>query len=365
MVSPDDPAVELVRRLRELRKFRWPGARLTQQQLADALAASAPLVSSWESQAKPVVPPEVRLEEYARFFATPRSVERTPYRLLELDELTADERAERDRLFDELKALRSAVRGTAPGEGTGLLNFPPREDVAIVCAPLPPEMRAKNPYSDPDNPDYDELYNYTDLGALVELYGQIRALNPGNAVRLRLSNELVPADYTSHLVLLGGVDWNDATRDLFLQRRVELPVRQVARDDPDDVGWFEADTDDGPVRFEPELRHRGGLREVTEDVAHVYRGPSPYNKERTVLSFNGMYASGTLGAVRALTDFRFRERNESYVRERLPGYAQWSLLMRVKIVNRQVVPPDWTDRATRLHEWSAAVGFDRGQGRDA
>lgn len=367
MVSPDDQAVELVRRLRELRKSRWPGARVTQQQLADALAASAPLVSSWESLAKPVTPPEVRLEEYARFFATPRSIERHPYRLLDLGELTADERAERDRLLDELKTLRHAVRGPAGAsedEAGGLLSFPPREDVAIVCAPLPPEMRAKNPYSDPGNPDYDELYNYTDLGALVELYGQIRALNPENKVQLRLSNALGPADYTSHLVLLGGVDWNDATRDLFLKRRVELPVRQVARDDPDDVGWFEADTDDGPKRFEPQLRDAAGQREVIEDVAHVYRGPSPYNMERTVLSFNGMYASGTLGAVRALTHFRFRDRNESYVRERLPGYAQWSLLMRVKIVNRQVMPPDWTDRATRLHEWSTAVGFDRGQGRD-
>ncbi|MFD9891784.1 helix-turn-helix domain-containing protein [Amycolatopsis sp. NPDC059027] len=369
MVSPVGPAVELARRLRELRKSHWPGASITQLQLAKALDGSGPLISSWERTSQPETPPETRLEAYARFFATPRSVERPPYRLLGLDELTADERAERDRLLDELKALRDAARGKSGGdpdeEAGGLLRFPPREDIAIVCAPLPPEMRAKNPYSDPDSPDYDELYSYTDLGALVELYGQIRALNPGNAVKLRLSNELTLADYTSHLVLLGGVDWNEATRDLFLQRRLELPVRQVARDDSDDVGWFEADTEDGVVRFEPQLRDNAGRREVIEDVAHVYRGPSPYNMERTVLSFNGMYASGTLGAVCALTDVRFRERNENYVRERLPGYAQWSLLMRVKIVNRQVVPPDWTDRATRLHEWSAAVGFVRGQGRDA
>lgn len=366
MVSPDDQAVELVRRLRELRKSHWPGARVTQQQLADALAASAPLVSSWESLAKPVTPPEQRLEEYARFFATTRSVERHPYRLLGLDELTADERVERDRLLGELKALRHAARGpasTSEEEAGGLLSFPPREDVAIVCAPLPKEMRRNNPYSDPDNPDYDELYNYTDLGALVELYGQIRAHNPGNNVRLCLSDMLGPDDYTSHLVLLGGVDWNDTTRDLF-ESRVDLPVRQSKRDDSDDVGWFEADTEDGSQRFKPQLKDGSGQREVIEDVAHVYRGPSPYNMKRTVLSFNGMHASGTLGAVRALTDFRFRDRNESYVRERLPGYAQWSLLMRVKIVNRQVVPPDWTDRATRLHEWSTAVGFDRGQGRD-
>jgi hypothetical protein len=370
VVSPEDSAVELAHRLRTLRRRQWPGQGITQQQLADALKGdgtlSVPLISSWESTSKPETPPEWRLETYARFFATPRSVEQPPYRLLELEELTDDERAARDRLLDELKGLRHAAKGTTSAsdqDASGLLRFPPGEDVAIVCAPLPPEMRADNPYSDPGNADYDELYNYTDLGALVALYGQIRALNPGNEVDLRLSNKLEPGDYTSHLVLLGGVDWNDATRDLF-QQRIGLPVRQVARDDSDDVGWFEADTEDGTVKFEPQLQETAGQREVVEDVAHFYRGPSPYNQERTVLSFNGMYASGTLGAVRALTDGRFCDRNESYVQERLPGYdAQWSLLMRVKIVNRQVVPPDWTDRVTRLHEWSA-VGIDGSQGRD-
>jgi hypothetical protein len=68
---------------------------------------------------------------------------------------------------------------------------------------------------------------------------------------------------------------------------------------------------------------------------------------------NGLSSRGVLGAVRALTDERFRDRNTEYTSERFAGCDSYSLLMRVLIVGGVVMTPDWTRPDVLLHEWSA------------
>jgi transcriptional regulator with XRE-family HTH domain len=356
--SAADPAAQLAQRLRELRESRWPGRTITQAQLAEALNLSVPSISSWENQARPTVPPLRRLREYSTFFATERSIAKEPYLLSELAELTMAERANRSRLLAELTALRdAATSGVSTPAGDSLLRFPPGENIVIVCAPLPAEMRHKMPYPDSADPDYVDLYNYADIDALMELYGRLCALNPDSTIRRVLADDLTPDDYTYHLILLGGVDWNSAVRDL-AQRTMSLPVRQSTRVNEEDLGWFEVagrpDSGAEARRFEPKLvRGIDGSRQLVEDVAHLYFGPSPYYQKRTVMSFNGMYTRGTYGAVRALTHARFRERNEEYLRQRFANCPEWSLLTKVVIVEGQAVTPDWTVPEARLHEWPA------------
>jgi hypothetical protein len=141
------------------------------------------------------------------------------------------------------------------------------------------------------------------------------------------------------------VDWNPINRDI--TRRLRLPIQQQTRPDDNDPGCFS--TNDGGT-FEPVLDEANGS--LLEDVAHFFRGRNPYNARRTVTLCNGMYGRGTYGAVRALTDARFRDRNEDYVRQHF-GYAEaFSILMRVRInPNGAVVTPDWTQADVRLHEW--------------
>jgi hypothetical protein len=56
-----------------------------------------------------------------------------------------------------------------------------------------------------------------------------------------------------------------------------------------------------------------------------------------------MYGRGTYGAVRALTDAKFRDRNEEYARKKFPASPTFGILMRVRInPNGAVVTPDWT-----------------------
>jgi hypothetical protein len=295
------------------------------------------------------------------FFASRRSVEATPFRLLNEEELTEEERTTRDELQQELLELReAAVRGadmdvrvqvTERGYqiGGGFWRYHDKKTITIVCAQLPPELLGDVPYAKPDDPDYTELYSFADLDALLELHGHIRAVNPASEVRVRSASSLSEDDYTSHLVVLGGVDWNAAAQHLLSV--LDIPVRQVPRIGDDLDGCFEVD-DHGTVRrFSARLETAGDRTTLLEDVAHFYRGPNPFNRLRTVTLCNGMYSRGTLGVVRALTDARFRDRNSEYLEDRFSDVAALSILSRVRIVNGAVVTPDWTVQDNRLSEW--------------
>lgn len=345
--------------------------KVTQPQLAAALgghgkrSVSVPLISSWESRTNPKPPPVDRLEDYATFFATPRSLEGQAARLLRLEELTEDELAARQELLLELARLRDAAHGAPQGGAatmTGLqararsLNagpyrFAEDQDITIVCARLPQELLDPMPYTDPLNPDYIELYSYSELDSLFELYGHLRATNPTTQVNLRLADELKPDDYSAHLILLGGVDWNVATRSTL--DRLQLPVRQVNDWDKPGGAYFEVkDASGGQNAYRPLLEESHGRSILREDVALFARAVNPFNRKRSVTICNGMYGGGSLGAVRALTDARFRDRNADYVNERFADSDTYCILTRVAVEAGKALTPDWTLEETRLFEWS-------------
>ncbi|UWP82116.1 XRE family transcriptional regulator [Dactylosporangium fulvum] len=284
-------------------------------------------------------------------------------RMLDEDELDADERARRRELEEELLALRDAANGNhavaqTPGpvsEGlrrlhSGPLYFADGRPITIVCARLPRELRSGMPYTDPREPDYTESYTYADLDTLIELHGHIRAANPLSPVGIRADDSLTADDLTTHLVLLGGVDWNFLTRTLL--GKLAVPVTQVARKGDEADAAFQVRQGDETITFAPILSAgNDGRTELVEDVAHFYRAPNPYNRLRTVTIFNGMFGRGTYGAVRSLTDERFRDRNGGYLATRFAGRDTFSILTSVQIVRGEVLTPDWTIPATRLHEW--------------
>ncbi|WP_112271791.1 helix-turn-helix domain-containing protein [Lentzea terrae] len=355
MTSAEQAAQQLAHRLRSLRKQGWPGKRITQEQLSQAFEVSVPLISSWERSNDPVLPPPHRLEGYATFFATARSVERRPYRLIA--GLTEDEQAARDSLLAELTELRDRALGDAPANEASpftdnLWRFPPDENITIVCSELPERLLRQFPGSDPEDPDYVELYRYSDLDSLFELHGHIRAMNPSSNVYVRPGSGTVqPDEYTSHLVLLGGVDWNRVMAQVL--HRIKLPIKQQERPEDEDTGGFEVVKNGLVVEtFQPRLRRVDNRLVLEEDVAHFYRSPNPFNQKRTVTMCNGLYSRGVLGAVRALTDTRFRDRNNAYVQSRLAEQETVSILSRVQVLQGSVLTPDWTDPDQLLHEWA-------------
>ncbi|GIJ50717.1 hypothetical protein Val02_76030 [Virgisporangium aliadipatigenens] len=361
------PVTTLGQRLRDLRESHWPGFALTQAQLARVLSSvksiTPPVISSWENDSK--LPPPERLEAYATFFCTRRSIEEGTPRLIDEPDLSESERQERRRIHAELTALRDDASlhpapppppvGSAPDPLGTFWQFDDDLPVNIVCAPLPEAMYQKMPFNDPSDPEFVEAYRFTDLDALIELHGHIRAVNPTSDVRIRLASELTADRITEHLVLLGGVDWNTVTREVL--QRIRMPLHQFARpdDDPISGGGFEVVDADPPKRFEPMLADDPNAplgKTLAWDVAHLFRTQNPFNQRRTVTICNGAFGRGTYGAVRALTDAKFRNRNEGYLRQRFQEAETFSILMRVDIVASVVLTPDWTKGSeTCLHEW--------------
>jgi transcriptional regulator with XRE-family HTH domain len=346
-VDSQDPRQLLARRLRELREDHWPDRKITQPQLAQALGdgkpLSVPLISSWESQANPRIPPLARLEGYAAVFATSRSFDSTVPRRLSPPEMTDEEAVATTELRQELMALRSnALRaGTADQEAAAV------KPVSEVEKSLDSGF-----WRFADGNTITIVLTYSELDALFELHGYLRAANPVNEVNLRIAGKLTSDDYTSHLVSLGGVDWNTLTSTAM--KKLPLPVQQIADWDTPGEQYFQVEENGETAKHKPELEEaatypKGILR---EDVALFARAVSPFNRARTITICNGMYGRGTYGVVRALTDARFRDRNSDYLRSRFGNSETYCILTRVPIVDGATLTPDWTTGDFTLFEWS-------------
>jgi hypothetical protein len=281
--------------------------------------------------------------------------------------MTVQERTGREALLEELTRLRrdalaapvppglqatspDASREIAQSLATGFYRFKVGETATIVCARLPQRMLERMPYTNPSDPDFIGLYRYSDPDALLELFGHLRAANPTSPVRYKAADQLVADDYSGHLIALGGVDWNDATKAVL--DRLHLPVEQVSDWDEEEGVYFEITEEGGrKVQHRPLLDKSGGQTILREDVALFARAVSPFNRKRIVTICNGMYGRGTYGAVRALTDERFRDRNMEYIQARFQDAEAYCILTRVTVENGVTLTPDWTLPETRLFEW--------------
>jgi transcriptional regulator with XRE-family HTH domain len=362
-VDAQDPKRVLAQRLRALREGRWPGRRITQVQLAKVLDVSVPLISSYESRTGPQIPPLSRLEEYAVVFASPRCFDTDPPRVIDPRDLSDDERLVMDDLKQELMHLRSdallaGVASASTGQtsrssaaaGNDPWRFPGGEDIKIICARWPEEALARIPYTDVADPDYVQLLTCSELDSLFELFGHLRAFNPANRVYFRIAGPLAPDDLTSHLALLGGIDWNEATSSVL--QTLQFPVRQVADWGVEGGQYFEVADGGQESQFRPILDKSNNQDILREDVALFARAVNPYNRERTVTVCNGMYSRGTYGAVRILTDTTFHDRNAEYLKTRFGDSSSYCMVTRVQIINGAPVTPDLTASDTILYEWS-------------
>jgi hypothetical protein len=351
-MQPAPPAAyRLAQRLRQLRQ-QWP--QLTQEHLAAALGTeknlTAATVSSWESLKAPKVPPAHRLRAYARFFATHRSG-KEGVGLLPLDELTEGERETYRTLEAELLWLRREASGGEPTEDEVTFkrswHFQDAGRVTLVCAQLPDSE--KGPLGDPKNPNYTELQTYADVDALMELHGHIRAENPTALVQFRTPPDVAPDDLTGHLVLLGGVVWNEITGRLSLMAR--LPIRQVAVPELETGEIFVAEDDGAERQFWPEWIDGDEGKTLAKDVGLFVRVPNPLNANRTLTICNGIHSRGVYGAVRTLTDAELRDGNEGYIARTFGDAGSFAILMSVQVI-KKTMTPDFNSPDVVLYKWA-------------
>jgi hypothetical protein len=346
----------LARRLRELRRSGFGDAKLTQLQLAQVLSEDEPVadstLSSWENVRSPTLPPHSRLSAYAQFFATERSLESDEFHLVPLEELTPSEQMVRDELERELFRLRDEDSG-GPSAGRRFWRFDDDAPITVICSDLrKSDELVLGPLSEEDNPNYAELYSYGDLDALFDLHGHLRATNPDNPVHLRRG---ATSDLPNHLVVLGGIAWNDITRRL--NAMLPLPVMQVEDEKIHSGEIFVAEV--GADHIEPFLPRwqeddpgtadKPGI--LLEDVGMLARLPNPYNGLRTLTYCNGIHSRGVLGAVRSLIDPAVSDDNERYLEETFAGSDRFVILIRVAVLGGQTVSPSLKSPGTVLFQW--------------
>lgn len=358
MQAASPALLELAQRLRRLRQHQWPDVRLTQDALAKALGGvAAATVSSWESPSAPKLPPRDRMLLYARFFATRSSVDAGPEpKILPLNALTEEEKAAYKELEEELLGLRDAARKPSLGDAVAVRRswqFSDSGPATLVCAQLPKVETAA--LADREDPNYTELLSYADLDALVELHGHIRSENPTMGVYYKAAPKVVPDDLSGHVILLGGIAWNDITRRL--STMTNLPVEQVV--DPSlptgEIFVTRGEGDDGqqtflPVWGGPDNKH------LVEDVGFLARVPNPLNSGRTLTICNGIHSRGVLGAVRSLTDAQLRDSNELYISANFSNTDSFVILMRVPVIEGQAMTPDFNTPGSVLYQWPQGAG---------
>jgi Helix-turn-helix domain len=348
--------LRLAQCLRDLRERRWPEAGLTQAMLARALGSEGRLspatVSSWESVITPKLPPRSRLLTYARFFATHRSIEGDQPRLFSFEDLTDDERDAYEALETELLALRDAAKKPSVRDEAAVTrswHFSDAGPVTVICAQLP--RTETGSLADPADPNYTELLSYADLDALVELHGHIRAENSTMGVFFKLSPNVVPDDLSGHVVLLGGIAWNDKTQRI--SEMTNQPVRQIEGPEVPTGEIFVVERNGIEERFLPKWGNGGSV--LIEDVGLLVRTRNPLNSNRSLTICNGIHSRGVLGSVRALTDERLRDSNEKYIVENFADPSNFAILMRVSVIAGQAMTPDFHATDCVLYQWPTAA----------
>jgi hypothetical protein len=348
-------AVRLARRLRDLREHEWPDVNVTQAHLATALSTQtrvAPAtLSSWESLSSPKTPTTPRLNAYALFFATRRSLEGGPH-LLSVDDLDDGERERFEELRDELLALHGTVQESAPEEDVrrALLYFDDPGPVVIICPEAPSSLLGA--LADEDDVNHNRLHRYADLDALIEVFGHLRALNPQMHVLHRLPSDVQQVELQNHLVLIGGIGWNRTVRRILSELR-KLPIEQIEDERLKTGEVFRVRAGEGREEqtYFPVTEEIDGQEELVEDLALVARLPNPFNSSRTLTICNGVHSKGVTGAVLTVTDETVRPANEQYLAQRFPEGA-FAMLVRVPVVSGKVLAPDLQNPDTRVFEWS-------------
>ena len=351
------PARRLAERLRDLREREF--RPLTQRVLAKALGGSEPLsiptISQWEKPSSERLPPPQRLKAYARLFCSSRSFASATPRLLRDDEMTNAEREREIELYEELLDLRERAQSTDAATASSeqfaieyqgsLWRFPDESAISIVCSDAPQVDRPA--YADQGHLNYSRYARHADLDALIEVYGQVRADNPGNWIRILSPRSLAHDFALNHLVIIGGAAVVDAAP--WFTQGVPLPT--VHESGATHIFTYEVG---GELREFASTRDDDG--NMTHDVGFIARAPHNIVPGHTVTVLGGITSRGVHGAALAFSDPHLRDANLRYLMDAFPDTDTFCILMRVPVRNDAALPPNLSNDDVRLYEWSAETG---------
>jgi hypothetical protein len=236
-------------------------------------------------------------------------------------------------------------RGQSLQRAANLWHFSDPGPVTLICARLPSDQAG--PLAEPANPNFTELQSFADLDALIELYGHVRAENPTMQVFFKTSPKVAPDDLVGHVVLLGGIIWNEITEQLL--EMLHLPVRQIEDPNVPTGEIFVVSSGTEEKKYLPKWTADG--TKLVEDVGLIARRVNPLNSNRTLTVCNGIHSRGVLGAVRALADMQLRESNETYIADNFADTSNFAILMRVPVIDGRTMTPDFHKSDNILYRW--------------
>jgi hypothetical protein len=197
--------------------------------------------------------------------------------------------------------------------------------------------------------NYSRYAKFADLDSLVEVFGQVKADNPENMIRILAPDELTQDFALNQLIIVGGAAWREVrTSTPWLVHNVQLPIEHPAGEEDD----FTLTVGDETKQFAP-LRINGTL---VQDIGMIAQVPHPIIEGSTVTLLSGITSRGVHGAALCFTDSHVREDNERYIEDKFGSTEAFCVVMKVPIANNAALPPNLWRENIRLWEWSAETG---------
>jgi hypothetical protein len=163
-----------------------------------------------------------------------------------------------------------------------------RDSVVLVCSELDDPI----PRQYAEDREFIYLLKYGDVDALVEVTSTLLRLYPDIDLKVLSSGEAdtVPLDLGSHIVLIGGPDYNRLSRRILELGRTRFEYRSPysgvpAKADPQQITIF--DKADGKEWFRNSLDY---------DYGYFARIPNPMSHDHSIILIGGCHTIGTTSA---------------------------------------------------------------------
>lgn len=166
------------------------------------------------------------------------------------------------------------------------------DEVTIICTQLDkPELRMH-----PEPNEFIYLSKYGDLDALVEVLITLHRLYRNLNVTLLTGKEVKPRriTYTNNLVLIGGPDYNAATK--LFNKYVPYTYKRGAEGEHD---IFLRNKKDGKVYY-PKFENHSGHKEIM-DFGFFLKRRNPRNPDKKLIMVGGSHTYGVYGAARVFS----------------------------------------------------------------
>lgn len=197
-----------------------------------------------------------------------------------------------------------------------------RERIIVVCGELTGTFKPKQ--ANRKSHEHVNLSRYADQDALVETLKLLPKLFPDTEVEYYTSKELPHSKRRNNLIVIGGPDFNQLTKDLI--NNINLPFQY--RIHGSETCFYDKQN---RARFEIEKK-RG---QIIKDFGLFAHFSNPLNRNTSVIMIGGLQTFGVLGAIMAFAMNKNGKNNTKKILKQNQRGKNFVVLIPVKVLNAQ------------------------------